>query len=650
MSLMKEQILEFLEPEEAVGNLWHDYASSLGAPVHYEDMEVELAKLRTSVQVVFRGLGGEAKVEISQAPATASTYRMPVKRKLGNAAETIFLSEFDGERLRLPPVLGVFPSAEMNRAHYIWLAAFAANCDVQKMPEDPLQADVQALALAKQAIERVWEKCSGLQKFFRESCEFLLQTRKRPSLPEWEAAVEAIVLELLGGPRAVTSTSATIRKAMECVDERWKLQAPRGYCTFAPVPIWVSSELVNGERGEERSDEQAPPTPQGANATSKRKAKREKREQADRKDSFILHRFEAILSWVESMNLNRSTDDDEEENAQKAADDQDYISLSKNQRKAATRLRLHLDLSPEDADHERLSDKYTYPEWDHRQRKLLEDHCRVLEKDAEPDYESVLLTDAYHRRRIRQVKRQFEALRPKRIMQMRQAEGSELDLDALVTAQVDLKASGYASDRIFQDARAVERDLSVAMLLDTSRSTESAVGDSSVIEIAGAALAALSGGIDASGDHLGVWGFSSLKRDRVFMNKAKGFDEPMTDEVIAKIGGLKPCYYTRLGAAIRHTTAQLALQQTQRKLLLVLTDGKPNDLDHYEGIHGIEDSHMAVREARRQGMAVHGVIVDEDGQDWFARIFGKGGYTLFPNPERLTRALPDIYRSLTREY
>lgn len=157
MSLMKEQILEFLEPEEAVGNLWHDYASSLGAPVHYEDMEVELAQVRTSVQVVFRGLGGEAKVEISQAPATASTYRMPVKRKLGNAAETIFLSEFDGERLRLPPVLGVFPEAEMNRAHYIWLAAFAANCDVQEKPVDPLQADVQALALAKQAIERVWE-------------------------------------------------------------------------------------------------------------------------------------------------------------------------------------------------------------------------------------------------------------------------------------------------------------------------------------------------------------------------------------------------------------------------------------------------------------------------------------------------------------
>lgn len=86
-----------------------------------------------------------------------------------------------------------------------------------------------------------------------------------------------------------------------------------------------------------------------------------------------------------------------------------------------------------------------------------------------------------------------------------------------------------------------------------------------------------------------------------------------------------------------------------RKLLVVLTDGKPNDLDHYEGQHGIEDSRMAVREARAAGQSLHGVIIDEDGQDWFARIFGRGGFSLLPTPERLTRALPDIYRSLTEE-
>jgi len=189
----------------------------------------------------------------------------------------------------------------------------------------------------------------------------------------------------------------------------------------------------------------------------------------------------------------------------------------------------------------------------------------------------------------------------------------------------------------------------VAFLIDTSRSTESAVGDTCVIDVARDALAALAGGIDAAGDRLGIWGFSSLRRDRVFVTRCKAFDEKMSGAIIDNICALKPGHYTRLGAAIRHVSAQLAAQPAARKLLIVLTDGKPNDLDHYEGQHGIEDSHMAVAEARRAGQTVHGIIIDEDGQDWFARIFGRGGFHLLPRPERLTRVLPDIYRTLTQE-
>ena len=93
----------------------------------------------------------------------------------------------------------------------------------------------------------------------------------------------------------------------------------------------------------------------------------------------------------------------------------------------------------------------------------------------------------------------------------------------------------------------------------------------------------------------------------------------------------------------------LARESAARRLLLVLTDGKPNDLDHYEGAHGIEDSRKAVREARALGQSVHGVVIDADGQDWFARIFGRGGFTLLPDPARLVRALPEIYQTLTME-
>jgi nitric oxide reductase NorD protein len=358
-----------------------------------------------------------------------------------------------------------------------------------------------------------------------------------------------------------------------------------------------------------------------------------------------MHRFESILSWVESMNINRSVDDDDDENAQKAADDQGEITLSKQDRKAATRLRLHLDLSPADADHEALAGVHTYPEWNHRSRSYMPDHCRVLDAPVARSHTPFVPDE----RRMREVRRQFEALRPRRILQPRQIEGTELDLDALLTARAELIATGRGSDRIWQSARQIERDLSVAFLIDTSRSTEAAIGDTSVIEVAREAMAALAAGIDAAGDRLGIWGFSSLRRDRVFLSRCKSFEDCMSPDIAANIGALKPGHYTRLGAAMRHVSAQLAEEPSARKVLIVLTDGKPNDLDHYEGQHGIEDSHMAVREARQAGQSLHGIIIDEDGQDWFSRIFGRGGFSLLPNPARLTRALPDIYRTLTQE-
>ena len=102
----------------------------------------------------------------------------------------------------------------------------------------------------------------------------------------------------------------------------------------------------------------------------------------------------------------------------------------------------------------------------------------------------------------------------------------------------------------------------------------------------------------------------------------------------------------RVGAAIRHASAGLALQSRKRRLLLVITDGKPNDLDHYEGRHGIEDTAMAVREARRAGHAVFGVTIDKQAKSWFPRMFGRGGFQVIPHPDRLTQALPEIYRQL----
>ncbi|MFL4471281.1 nitric oxide reductase activation protein NorD [Tateyamaria armeniaca] len=627
------RLLDLMEPEETVGNLWHDLASGIGADVIYLEAAIALASVKPSLAVLFRSLGGAPGVELTEAAATVVQHRRALRRRLGSDRDREWLARFDGERLALPPVIAAFPDPILNRAAYFWLTALAAKADLSLLDgtedgpdHDHDHAQIQINA---QAMHAAWATCPGLQQSYAQMAGLCLSARTDVLRPAHEAAIEeAVRTQLVGGSPQLTSGPK-----------------PHGYMPFAPVPIWLRfAKPGSGAAATDDAPETASAPPNAARA-SRKPGTRKDQDQQGRKDSFIIHRFESILSWVESMNFNRSIDDDDDENAQKAAEDQDEIILSKPDRKAATRLRLHLDLSPADADHEALAAEHTYPEWNHRSRSYLADHCRVLDTPAQPGTTPFVPNT----RRMREVRRQFDALRPRRILQTRQVDGSELDLDALLTARADLAATGRGSDRIWQSARQVERDLSVAFLIDTSRSTEAAIGDTSVIAVAREAMAALAGGIDAAGDRLAIWGFSSLRRDRVFLTRCKGFDTPMSQDITANIGALKPGHYTRLGAAIRHVSAQLADEPSARRLLIVLTDGKPNDLDHYEGQYGIEDSHMAVRHARNMGQSLHGIIINEDGQDWFARIFGRGGFTLLPSPARLTRALPDIYRTLTQE-
>ncbi|MEQ1717636.1 MAG: VWA domain-containing protein, partial [Hyphomicrobium sp.] len=243
-------------------------------------------------------------------------------------------------------------------------------------------------------------------------------------------------------------------------------------------------------------------------------------------------------------------------------------------------------------------------------------------------------------------RRQFEALRPRRVHLSRQIDGDDIDLEAALEARVDLVASGTHSDRVYRASRSQERDLAVSILLDASRSTESIVAGRQVLDIAREALVALAWGLDACGDDVAVNAFSSLRRDRIFMHECKSFAEKMGPQVEARISGLRPGHYTRLGAAIRHASQDLSEQDRQRLLLLVITDGKPNDLDHYEGRHGVEDTHMAVREARRRGQTVFGVTIDTKSQATFSRIFGKNGFAVVSHPDKLTTSLPQLYRHL----
>ena len=151
----------------------------------------------------------------------------------------------------------------------------------------------------------------------------------------------------------------------------------------------------------------------------------------------------------------------------------------------------------------------------------------------------------------------------------------------------------------------------------------------------------------ATGDRFAMYGFSSRKRDPIRFHQLKTFDESYNAGVRGRINEIKPGYYTRMGTAIRHASGLLAGQPAGRRLLLLLTDGKPNDLDKYEGRYGIEDTRYALKQARDLGLQPFCVTVDQQAGQYLPHLFGSGGYVVIHRPSQLPRELPLLYARLT---
>ena len=169
-----------------------------------------------------------------------------------------------------------------------------------------------------------------------------------------------------------------------------------------------------------------------------------------------------------------------------------------------------------------------------------------------------------------------------------------------------------------------------------------------VIDVIRDALFLFGEALSASRDRFGLFGFSSRRREHVRFHEIKRFDAPYDGQTRGRIQALKPGYYTRMGAAIRHATALLSQQPAQQRLLLLLTDGKPNDIDRYEGRYGVEDTRNAVKEAKNRGVRPFCVTIDREAERYVVHLFGPGGFSHIRRASDLPRKLPELYAQLTR--
>ena len=253
-----------------------------------------------------------------------------------------------------------------------------------------------------------------------------------------------------------------------------------------------------------------------------RKAKRRADDQMRRKDPLILNRFEKILTLIEALNISRTVDDDDEASARKALEDAEEIALSALSKRPATRLRVELDLPAAAPGGAALEGEFVYPEWDYARRAYHPAHCRVIAGVASESGED-WKPDAAALRRIARVRRQFEALRPRAVIERGAIDGAELDLDALVRSRADFRANGMGSDRIYCTRRRAARDLSVAFLVDVSLSTDSWIANRRVLDVEKEAVLTLAHGLAACGDDYGIFTFTSKRRSLVKSRRAQGF-------------------------------------------------------------------------------------------------------------------------------
>ena len=604
-----------------------------------------LDALQGRLAVMFRALGGEKGVQIAAGGPSASGHRLGLRQRLGIGVERVCHAILDGTTLQLPPVLDLFPERDDNQALYEWLTAYFACADESWIPPtDPLRADVDRLRRAAATTARVLDRWPGLRALHQRLCTSLRAARPRRRLPDEERAVEEAVLVLLGAPESSGADPARVRAILDPGVALGSFRCRRRYRPFLPVPMW--GEVIDRRPDAQRHVDDEEKGGEGDSDERRRHAKRRESDQTQRDDPLILNRFEKIIGLAEMINLNRSVEDDDVDSARKAAEDLDEISVGQHERKAATRLKLELDLAPEAGETTPLAETCTYPEWDYKRRVYHPDCCQVIAEPAALEGED-WQPDEEARRRIRRVRRQFEALRPRREILIAQPDGDELDLAAVVRSVADRRAGGPGSDCVYTAARTAARDLSVAVLVDVSLSTDSWIEDRRVLDVEKEALLALSGGLSACGDEYGIFTFTSRRRKAVWVRTVKEFDQQLDARTLRRIQALRPGHYTRMGAAVRHVVRQLEQRSQRHRLLLILTDGKPNDSDHYEGRFAIEDTRMAIREAQREGIKVFGITVDRSARDYFPYVFGPGAYSIFPHIARLPVALPAIYRQLT---
>lgn len=359
-----------------------------------------------------------------------------------------------------------------------------------------------------------------------------------------------------------------------------------------------------------------------------------------------LHTFEKAETLEEANGLSRKTDDEDElEDHAEALEELDmrHVQRSTERPRSIYRSDLILDGLTLEVKDDAPGRGLPYPEWDFKRREYRRDWCFVQPETivgGDPMWSADM--GRRHRTLIRQLKRQFAAVVSDWQRMRRQPAGSEFDLDAVIDAEVERRTGHTPSEMIYVDRHRDLHDISALVLLDQSYSTDAWLENARVLDTIRSTLFCAGEVLADYIESFAVAAFSSNTRRSCRFAQVKGFHEPW-EAARSRLGALEPCGYTRIGPALRHAQEMLAHERARRKIIILITDGRPCDYDRYEGAYGLHDVKRAIETGLEHGIGTHAFAIEKRASEFFPQMFSRRGFDIVPRPEHLTRALCQLF-------
>jgi len=569
-----------------------------------------------------------------------------------------------GNTLLLPPVVSLLPNDEDNAEIYIYRVAYSVTLVKLGvfLPSDfegsiDLQ-NILAILVTPWVRKHLIENYPTLAEIERRifGIEFERVSSAQDHKGSKASCLNELLAQALKGELEMLMPSEAIAEA-KTIYAGWVKLSGFPKFSFPPFFSLPYPQCADKEKGAVRS----PNIPVGslASGTEKKGKAREKLEevkfsQDKLNESPLVHVFEKVKTADEYLGGRKALDgEDEMRDHHEALSELDLKKIIRSSDRTQSIFKSDVimesivgDLeeginTPEEVD-------FLYDEWNEKNRTYKKDWCRIRVSPAQHrvsaeqanEYVSSALTK--HVRQIRELRQEFEKIKAERKWRNRQLDGSEIDIDSVVDRHATLRSGHSPSDALYLSRRRHERDFATLVLLDSSLSTDSWIQNHRVMDVLKESMIVLGKVVSEFQDKVAIAGFHSNTRNDCRFFAIKDFEESW-DLIWPKLVSLQPTGYTRIGPALRHAIHMLSNVSAKKKLILLISDGKPTDFDRYEGKYGVSDIRQAIREATGKQITVRALAIDSNAKFYLPEMFGSGNFQILPHPGRLTQSIAELY-------